>query len=523
MNKTDRQSELGNRKLKYGSLSAAFAVVVVVLCIAVNLVFSGLSAKWDLRVDITDNRAKYFTISDTTKKEISKFFEDTPDWRIDIRFLAFEDDVVDVNILELARSYESAFHGHVFLSYTDIDNDPVFKEKYEQVTQTELSANHVIIEGANHVRAIAFANFYYYDSETQQPVSFRGENTYTAAIMRAGLTEPPIALFTAGHGECFDNNAALPVSSLLDATEEELTQFSSSIPLIGSLNDMGFAVQAIDFNKTQEIPKNTRLIIVLDPQYDFSGYTPDAPEALNEIEIISKRLQQFNVSLLVAVDRETGSLPNLQELLEENYGINYVQGASVLDNTASIKGSDGRQILGSLPPATDYSLQQAVLSGFSGNERFVFPDSVQLTVSKKANVYGEGALMNSSPDATVNDVKGTYPIFAFNMSARAVTNEQTGSDTDAYQYHTAYLLGSTKFLSNKCLNSGYANRSLLESILRKANSVSNYSSVEPVEIVSEGLELTTGQARVWTVVVTCVAPIIIFGFAAMMWLKRRHS
>ncbi len=519
----DRQSKVGNRKLKYGSLSAAFGIVVVVLCITVNLVFSGLSAKWDLRVDITDDRAKYFTVSETTKKELNDYFEDTPDWHIDIRFLALEEDVSDVKILELARSYESAFHGHISLSFTDIDNDPVFKEKYEQLTQTDLTATHVIVEGANHVRAMTFTNFYYYDTESKEAVYFRGENTYTAAIMRAGLTSPPVAVFTAGHGECFDNNAALPVSSLVDATEEELAQFSSAIPLIGSLNDMGFAVQAVDLNQTDSLPDNTRLIIVLDPEYDFAGYDPENPTALNEIDIIRKKLEGFDCSLLVAVDRDTAELPNLSELLEENYGINYVSGSAVLDNTSSIKGSDGRKILGSLPPATDYSLQQAILSGFSGNERFVFPDAVQLTVSKRADITGEGALMNSSPDATVGGVAGTYPIFAFNMTAKAITNEQTGSDTEVYRYQTAYLLGSTQFLGNKCLNSGYANRALLESILRKANTVNNYSNVEPIEIVSEGLELTTGQARLWTVVVTCLAPLVIFGVAAVVWLKRRHS
>ncbi len=523
MNNNDRQSQMGNRKLKYGSLSAAFGIAVVVLCVTLNLVFSGLSAKWDLRVDITDDRAKYFTVSETTKKELNDFFSDTPDWRIDLRFLALEEDVSDIKILELARSYESAFHGHVFLSFTDINNDPVFKEKYEQVTQTDLTANHVIVEGVNHVRALAFSGFYYYDTDTKQAVYFRGENVYTAAMMRAGMTEPPVAVFTAGHGERFDNNAGLPVSSLITATEEEFNQFSAAIPLIGALTDMGFSVQAVDLNQTDSMPENTRLIFVLDPEYDFAGYDPENPNALNEIDIIRNEMKDYDCSLIVAVDRDTGALPNLSEFLEETYGIGYVQGSAVLDNTASIKGSDGRKILGQLPSSTDYSLQQAVLSGFNGNERFVFPDSVQLTISTRADITGEGALINTSPDATVNGVTGTYPIFAFNMAAKALTNQETGSDTDSYLYRTAYLLGSTEFLSNNCLNSGYANRALLESILRKVNTVNNYSNVELVEIVSEGLELTTGQARLWTVVVTCVAPIIIFGFAAVVWLKRRHS
>ncbi len=524
MNKnTDKQQLASNRKLKYGSLSVAFAVAVVVLCVAVNLVFSGLSAKLDLRVDITDNRAKYFTISEETKTELNKFFADTPDWRIDIRFLAPEEDVADIYILELARSYESVFNGHVFLSFTDITNDPVFKEKYENVTQTELTAKHVIVEGPNHVRAMTFTNFYYYDTDSKEAVYFRGENTYTAAIMRAGMTEPPVAVFTAGHGEKFENNSSLPVSSLLTATEEDMTQFSSAIPLIGTLNDMGFAVQAIDLNKTDAFPENTRLIIVLDPDYDFAGFNPEAPDALNEVDAVRKKLEEFDVSLLVAVDRDTPELPNLSELMEENYGINYVQGAAVLDNTASIKGSNGRLILGSVPSTLENSLDNAILASFSGNERFVFADSVQLTVSTKSDILGEGVLMYSSPDATVEGNKSSYPLFAFNLTTESITDSSTGNDTSSYKYQTVYLLGSTEFLSSKYLNSGYANRALLESVLRKANTVNNYSTAAPVRIVSEGLEITTGQARVWTVIVTCVAPLVIFSLAAVVWARRRHS
>ncbi len=524
MNKNfDKQEQTSNRKLKYGSLSVAFAIAVTVLCIAVNLVFSGLSAKLDLRVDITDNRAKYFTISEETKTELNKFFADTPDWRIDIRFLADEEEVSDIYILELARSYQSVFNGHVFLSFTDISNDPVFKEKYEKVTQTELTAKHVVVEGANHVRAMTFTNFYYYDTDSKEAVYFRGENTFTAAIMRAGMTEPPVAVFTAGHGEKFENNSSLPVSSLLTATEENMTEFSSAIPLIGTLNDMGFAVQAIDLNQTESFPENTRLIIVLDPDYDFAGYNANSPDALNEIDIIRSKLEEFNVSLLVSVDRDTPALPNLSELLEENYGISYVPNSAVLDNTASIKGSDGRLILGTLPKSYENSLDEAILSPFSGNERFVFADSVQLTVSQKSDIFGEGVLMNSSPDANVEGNVGTYPLFAFNLTTKALANDATGSDNAVYQYQTVYLLGSTEFLSAKYLNSGYANRALLESVLRKANTVNNYSTAEPVRIVSEGLEITTGQARVWTVIVTCVAPLVIFALAAVVWVRRRHS
>ena len=119
----DKQRNAVTKKLKYGSLSMGFAVLVVVLCIAVNLAASLLSAQWSLRVDITDDEARFYTISDGTKKLFEEYFSETPDWHITIRFLAKEEKVSDNMVLELARSYQSTFDGHIDLEFMDINTN----------------------------------------------------------------------------------------------------------------------------------------------------------------------------------------------------------------------------------------------------------------------------------------------------------------------------------------------------------------------------------------------------------------
>lgn len=516
----DKQSIKSSRKLKYGTLSVGFVIVVVVLCIAVNLIASGLSAKWDLRVDITDNESKFFTISDASKTLIGEYFKDDPDWKVEITFLAPEDKVSDKMILEMARSYESLFIDHVSINFVDIVADPVFAAEMKQLTQTALSANHLLVKGKYHTRAINFSAFYYYDqSVSYDPVAFTGEKTYTGAIIRAGVKDSPKAVFTVGHGESLDG---IDLGEIAGNKTSSLEEVSHLVPLFDSLFDMGFEVTLVDLDK-EELPAETRIVIICDPKYDFLGYDTENPEADGEIDILRKYMDGWNSSLLVAVDTSTPSLPNLMEFMEHDYGLGYVPGAIITDNSNSIKGSGGRLVLGNTPESLDYSLDQKILSGFGGGERFVFNDAVKLTVSGSSQIQGEGVLMNSYSTAVCEGEAGIYPLFTFTTNAEAVPNPDGAGDDESYMYKTAYMLGSTDFLSAKGLVSQYANRALLESILRIANSSKDYVGIKEVFFADEALNITTAKARMWTVVVVLAIPAAVFAVAAAVWIRRRHS
>lgn len=519
--KNDKQSIKSSRKLKYGSLSIGFVLVVVVLCIAINLAASGLSAKWDLRVDITDTESKFYTISDASKALLEKTFADQPDWKVNFTFLAEEDKVSDKMILEMARSYESLFNGHISISFVDIYSDPVFADKYTQITQTALTPSHVLVEGAYHTRAVNFAAFYYYDSSTgsYDPVAFTGEKTYTSAILRAGLKESPKAVFTIGHGETLDG---IDLGKIAENSTTSIEDVSHLIPFFDSLFDMGFEVKLVDLDK-EELPKDTRLVVVCDPEYDFLGFDEENPEADGEIDVLRKYMNAYNASLLVAVNSSTPALPNLMEYLEQDYGLGYVSGALVTDNSNSIKGSGGKLVLGDIPSSLEYSLDEKILSVFTGGERFVFGDAVRLTVSTDPRIQGDGVLINTHSTASCDGEEGVYPLFAFTTNAEAVSNPDGSGDGENKMYKTAYLLGSTDFLSSKGLVSQYANRDLLESVVRVANTVQNYVGIKEVYFADEALDITTGKARLWTVIVTFVVPAAVFCVAAVVWIRRRHS
>jgi len=517
----DKQSKKASRKLKYGSLSAGFVVVVVVLCIAVNLVASGLSAKWDLRVDITDKQSKFYTISEDTKKTLEKHFASDPDWKIKFIFLAEEDKVSDKMILELARSYESMFNGHISLEFVDLYSDPLFADKYTRLTQTALTPTHVLVEGKHHTRAVNFAAFYYYDSSTgsYDPVAFTGEKTYTAAILRAGLKETPKAVFTIGHSETLDG---LDLGKIKDSSTTSIEDVSHLVPLFDSLFDMGFEVELVDLDK-ESLPEDTRLVVVCAPKYDFLGFDAENPEGDSEIDALRRYMDAYNASLLVAVNSSTPELPNLMEFMEMDYGLSYTPNAIITDNSNSIKGSGGKLVLGELPSSLEYSLDEKILSVLTGGERLVFNDAVKLSVSTDPRIQGEGVLINTHATAVCEGKEDVYPLFAYTTNAEAIENPDGAGDTENKMYKTAYLLGSTDFLSASGLVSQYANRSLLESVMRVANTVQEYAGVKEVYFADEALDITTAKARVWTIIVTFVAPAAIFGVAAVVWIKRRHS
>lgn len=521
MNNSEKQRIRSSRKMKYGTLSAGFAAVVVVLCVAVNLLASGLSAKWDLRVDITDNESRFYTISNSTKALLDKHFADDKDWKIKFIFLAEEEKVSDKMVLELARSYESMFNGHISLEFVDIYSDPVFAEKYTTLTQTVLSPSHVLVEGKHHTRALSFNAFYYYDSSTgsYDPVAFTGEKTYTAAILRAGLKESPKAVFTVGHGESIDG---IDLAAFADKGVGAIEEVAHLVPIIDSLFDMGFEVQMIDLDK-KALPEDTRLVIVCDPKYDFLGFDAENPEADGEIDALRRYMNAYNASLMVAVNSSTPTLPNLMEFLEQEYGLSYVPNALITDNSNSIKGSSGKLVLGDLPDTLEYSLDAKLLSAFGGGERFVFNDAVKLTVSDEARIQGEGVLVNTHATAECEGKQGVYPLFAFTINAEFMENPDGAGDTEEKMYKTAYLLGSTDFISAEGLVSQYANRSLVEGVLRVANTTTAYAGIKEVYFTDEALNITTAKARLWTIVVTFVVPAAVFGVAAVVWARRLHS
>ncbi len=515
----DKQSIKSSRKLKYGTLSAGFVIVVVVLCIAVNLIASGLSAKWDLRVDITDNESRFYTISEASKTLIGDYFKDDPDWKVEITFLAPEDKVSDKMVLEMARSYESLFIGHITIKFVDIVADPVFAAEQTQLTQVPLSAKHILVKGKYHTRAISFSAFYYYDQSVgYEPVAFTGEKTYTGAIIRAGVKDSPKAVFTIGHGESLDG---IDLGDIAGNKSTSLEEVSHYVPLFDSLFDMGFEVTLVNLDK-EELPEETRIVIICDPKYDFLGYDTENPEADGEIDVLRKYMDGWNSSLLLAVNTSTPTLPNLMEFMSHDYGLSYVPGAIVTDNSNSIKGSGGRLVLGAMPGTImDYTVEQQLLSGFGGGERFVFNDAVKLTVD--THVKGDGILMNSYSTATSEGKTGVYPLFAFTTDAEAVPNPDGVGDDEAYMYKTAYMLSSTDFLSSKGLVSQYANRALLESVLRMANSSKDYLGIKEVFFADEALDITTAKARLWTIVVVIAVPAAVFTVAAVVWIRRRHS
>lgn len=516
---SDKQREAVTKKLKYGSLSATFAVIVVVLCIALNLAASLLSARLDLRVDITDDEARFFTVSDGTKGFFEKLFADNPDWHITIRFLDEEDRITDNMVLEIARSYESTFVDHISLEFTDINSNRELWEEYSNITQTQLTRYHVLVEGEYHTRAVSFANFYLTDSESGSTVAFTGEKTFTAAIVKAGIKESPVAVFTAGHGESLDNGTYL-LSDYVGYSAEQLAQ-ANKLVLFDTLYDMGFDVQVIDLNENP-LPENTRLIIVSDPKSDFMGYDPAKPDVMSEMQMIDEVMDGYNVTLIVTVDDDTPELPELQAYMEQEYGLGYLPNVSVTDNDRSIKGSNGLEVLGTAPELLAHTLGSQIVKNFTGDERLVFNSAVKLTVSKNATVYGEDTLIATSPSAVAGGEKGSYPLIGYTLRANSIEDED-GDDTENSEYKTAYLIASSDFLADRYLNRSFGNRDLFESILRKANTIQDYTGVEAVFFVDEGLDITTGEARGWTVAVTLIAPAVVFAVALVVWARRRHA
>lgn len=505
-NKTKNKAD-SRRKLKYASLSVSFAVVFIALIIGLNAFVTVISKSVTMKIDLTGEDANFYTVSSASDEALASLGDD---WKVTLYFLAEKDDISDLRIAELAEEYSRRYSGHVTVEYKDINRDTAFVQKYKDETQTNITTKHLIVQGEHHARVLSFSSFYLTDESNNYEVfAFQGELRITSAILQAGIETAPLAVFTTGHGETIDS--LITTDFLADYNENDIASLASNVGLVSLLVDAGYEIGTVDLS-TEEIPEEARLLIISEPKYDFLGFDSKNPNAVSEIDKIVNFVNAHN-TLYVALNDSTPHLPNLAEYLNEK-GIGYESNVQVFDMDNSIVGTNGLKLLGKVGNFVSSStLGYRLTEDLPSSARLVFPNAVKLTAD--TSVYGTEAVITTYPSATADGKNELFPLLAINCQADIEGN--------AYLYDNVVVSASTDFASSPYVNTSFANRQLIQAILRVSNTTQVSPDIPYKELTSEALTLTSEQARTWTIVVTCVAPIIIFGIAAIIWVKRRNA
>ena len=557
-----------SRKLRYGGITAVLTSMIIVVVIIFNVIFGALSQKFLWYTDLTPD--KLFTVSqncfdliehgDTYFKDATSPLEkideiraeklasdpnfDTSSLKINIIFCDDrdkwdQDNTTSQYVYYTALQLAERFPDYISLEFVNIVHNPTRLIKYGAYNR-----GNVIIEFGTEYRLRYIEDFFVANDEESDPWAYNGEKIFSSAIMAVTRAESPVACLTVGHGE------TLPSSEILK-----------------TLDNAGFKVESVDL-KTQDIPKNCRLLLVFNPTQDFVD-GDDKYAEVDEILKLEQFLDQGN-SLMVFMSPDslgTTRLENFEDYLEE-WGIHYDRKVETLSNGSSVYhpskivdhsqslSADGLVVVGEYVTAGfGGSVTDSMREG--GNEpMMVFPNAMSISFSDRYNTvafipegettashyYGqskEAAVRRTIYDVFVTSenaiakangesiakATATNPLKLMTVSKEdheITENEDTGASINQASY--VFACGSSDFADETLLQQqSYGNNPFLEYALRIVGQ-------EPIPV---GLDLnvfyddtidtiTTAEATRYTVILAVIPAVCALVCGVVIIVRRKY-
>lgn len=336
-----------SKKFKYGTSALVFTAVFVAFIVLINVLVSFIDVRsGGLYVDLTSKGL--YEVSEASVKIL-----DGVDIPVEIIFCQDRDKVEDETYLihtkMLAESYEKNFK-NVKIVYKDRIRDVAYfnENKFNKPGQ-EINYLSIIVNcpSTGLFKVYSWQNMYKF-TEDGRAFAFDGENKITSAILSVARSEENMlrAGLVTGHGE--DNN-------------HNVQHF---------LEDLGYAVTSVDLKtvEMQELAKYD-VLLVCNPKTDFIGMQKNVaaesgaePSAETDSANESDANQSENTSSVTEIQQtgvnETGklydyvydhfgnvmfffdpsyaSMPELEELLADRFGVMWINYCTVWDDGSAI-------------------------------------------------------------------------------------------------------------------------------------------------------------------------------------------
>ncbi len=536
---------LKNKKFRYGSVSVALTVVIIVAVILLNAIVTALVHDNELYLDMTAENV--FTLSDEAKLNLDPV--KTNNRRVKISFCAAEDEIEADPYTYYAYHTAKEIREYlgdecVELEFVDIIKNPTklapyFTEK-ESISPNAYAivlAGQVKDENGNwkdaYSRVYSATALFLGDSTGTNVIGYNGEQRLVSGILTVTQTEQPIVCFTTNHGETDPKNTALELL----------------------LKDCGFAVQTIDlWNDT--IPPDCSLIIVNNPTSDFKAVSEYSN--VSEIEKLERFLDDKH-ALMVFLDSETGSkygvngkLPNLEDFLAQ-WGIGLARTtddsgvkstgymieessdnrlSSVVNVGSYVNGGLGRSISSKLlampvAPTVLFPVPGALVNTY--RDKDVSTDSksgVEYTVYKSdTNMTGRRCydVFTSSADAVAmaNGRAAMTGPFSYMKITQETHEDHSSASGEAYSYVMA--CSSTQFVANGALVGQYGNHAVLTRACHEMGVSSISVSIDAKYFTDTTIDsITEGAQDTYTVVFTVIPALAIFVTGIVIMVRRRY-
>ena len=467
-------------------------VAAVLLLVALNVGLTALLQYKSLYVDLTPEGL--YTLSDTMVTECDKVDAD-----ITITFCSDPDRLlansetryVYVLATELSNRYDN-----IEVETYNLTLNPTALDRFRTTSASRISEDKVIVSSGDRYRIYSASSFWMADSNDADGDywAFNGEYVMATAFFSLSLINNPVAYYVYNHGESYyvspedEANAAL-----LAGSDEDGAAFYDL------LIKAGLRVGYLDLGAVDAIPEDCACLIINGPKSDLLGAeNPSSYYERSESEIIDRYLAAGNGALMLFKDPDAMGFTNLTQLAEK-WGISYVDGSVVKDETSSLgDAASTAAALRNTKLISKYNYNEesyahsiykdissidsapAVIVERTGSVKRYFPDDNYLVSGNIESGYVYSDFLYSSDRARTYSVEGdfvtgeddTYSLAALTVRSR----------TDSYsleKYHSFVFCAATSALTDGTYltNAAYANYDVMFSLVRYISGVNGYADI----------------------------------------------
>ena len=494
-----RKSVLTKKKLKYGSAAVIFTVLFIAVVILFNGVFSALASRYGWYADMTEEAV--FTLSERAREYVADVGAD-----IDIIF-AEEPDLLMADddmryVYTTAKQLEEAVDG-VTVRCVNVVKDPAFFKEFYSTSATDITTRSVVVRSGTESKVLTPQSFFVYNEERVR-WGYQGEYRFVSAIMQVTQSETPVVCFTTRHGE------------------KDFEKSSDALALAQLFYDCGFDVRKVDLS-TEDIDEDCRVVVIIDPIYDFIGIEAEKDSA-NEIDKIDRFLDGFGGLLVFESPEHSGNLKNLNEFLRE-WGIAFRSEVTVRDLSNSFS-TDGFTIF------TEYQSDDTLggsfysdLNKLDSRPKAVISRAVPIDIlwEEGGDLSGsrKASAMLKSPDGSelVEDggtvETGSYNVLTMSLENRIIDNN------NYYSYVMA--VGSPSFATFVANDNTFGNHDIIFATMKFVGRDGILADIDMKPFDDYTLTMTTKQANTMTAEMALILPVIAAAAGVVILVRRRRS
>ena len=475
-----------NESRRLNVLLAVLIVIAIAIAVLINALAAKLSERYPLSADLTANAA--YEVGQDTKEILQGLTQD-----VAIYVLAdkgtFNGNPYLVQTRTLLERYPRLSE-YISLEFIDYTRDPSFAAKYPE---QDLSAGDVLVEGPEAVKKISLANLFTYTYDAQGAIQISGSRTeeaVTSAIVSAVTGDPVYIGVLTGNAVSEDRQV---LESILTGNNFTV----SEVDLVtGKLNEQD-------------------VLILLSPMQDLSE------DVLASFDEFLYNGGEYGKTLLYAAGADQPELPDLNVFLRE-WGIGVGDGA--------VFETDESHAYGYQPfyPFADYTDEtfrdllkdssKKVLMPVSRPLNLVYEYRDNKTVTTLLNFSSASGVRPSDAGNNFTADQATLkgPIPAAVMSTWAAGGSENFSNV-------IVTASAAAFGSSALSNPSIANAEYWTGVLNTITDRGDAVSIEAKSLAGNTLTITTGAARMWSIILCIVIPAVILLTGILVYVKRRYQ